>query len=162
MSSDSELPRLDFDNFPKTSAEMGNCGEDLTGDESLDLSKLQLRAIGFTVQGLPDTQIADILSINRRTLWDWKTNNEDYRLALASARSQFHDSVIDCSQNLFFRSTTVLAKILEDADVKNRLRAAQILIQNASRMKPPPEKIPTPSPEEDDWPEPNLDPEIDC
>ena len=161
MSSDINPSYPDSDNPPKSTPEMGDYERKWEGDQSYDLTDVQLRAIGFTVQGLPDTQIAEILHINRRTLWDWKTYSDDYRSALTSARAQFHDSVIDRSQNLFHRAAGVLNKILEDPDVKNRLRSAQILVQNAARLKPPREKLPTTDDDQDDdWPMPDLPPKV--
>ena len=50
-----------------------------------NLTDLQLRAIALTIQGHRDTQIARILSINRRTFWQWKTFDDEYRQALASS-----------------------------------------------------------------------------
>ena len=50
-----------------------------------NLTDLQLHAIALTIQGHRDTQTARILSINRRTLWQWKTFDDEYRAALARA-----------------------------------------------------------------------------
>jgi hypothetical protein len=38
-------------------------------DSFYGLTDIQVRAIELTVQGHPDTQIAQVLSINRKTLW---------------------------------------------------------------------------------------------
>jgi len=65
--------------------------------QNVDLDEIRFRAIELTIQGLSDTQIAERLMINRRTLWRWKTHDEDYRWALAEARTQAYSTVADCS-----------------------------------------------------------------
>jgi len=102
------------------------------------LSDLQLRAIELTVQGHNDSRTARILSINRRTIWDWKTHNDDYRRVLAEARIYVHASATDRCQSIAFKATDVLTEILDDTTVNNRMRAAQILPTLASRLKPIP------------------------
>ena len=144
-----------------TSAKTGHSESEWDICEILNLSEVQLRAIELTVQGFNDTNIADQLSLNRKTLWRWKTFNEDYRQALTSARTQLNGSAADRCQNLLFRATAVLAKFLDDSSDKNRLRAAQILLQTAGRFRPTPERQPATKPGTDfDWPPPELEPKV--
>ena len=126
-----------------------------------NLSDIQLRAIELTIQGHSDSQTARILSINRRTIWHWKTHNQDYRQTLAEARTHVHDCATDRCQNIAFKATAVLTEILDDPTITNRMRAAQILLNLAARLKPtlPAPRSPDPS---DNWPEPALDPDKDC
>jgi hypothetical protein len=138
---------------------MGHYEAEWDISESVNLTEVQLRAVELTVQGLSDIQIAEMLSVNRKTLWRWKTFNDEYRQTLASARSQLHASAADRSQNLLFRATAVLAKFLEDASDKNRLRAAQILLQTAGRFRPLARQQAAPTPVSD-WPPPELEPKL--
>ena len=79
--------------------EMGHseiaCDIDSNIGSNYELSDIQYRAIELTIQGLSDVQIAKMLSIARRTLWRWKTYDDEYRLALSEARSQIHAAVAD-------------------------------------------------------------------
>ncbi|MGD0390458.1 MAG: hypothetical protein ABSC42_16055 [Tepidisphaeraceae bacterium] len=113
------------------------------------LSDTQLSAIDMTLDGFSDVYIAHALSIDRKTLWRWKTHNHNYRLALHNARVQVHANAADRCQNLFLRATSVLAKFLDGSSDKDRLRAAQILLQTAARFLPPPEKPPAAPPADD-------------
>jgi hypothetical protein len=105
-----------------------------------NLSDIQIRAIELTVQGYTDTQTAQFLSINRRTLYEWKKHNEEYREVLAEAREQMHASVTDRYENIVFKATSTLVKFLDDPTDASRMKAAQILLNIASRYKPIPEK----------------------
>jgi hypothetical protein len=105
-----------------------------------NLSDIQIRAIELSVQGYTDTQTAQFLSINRRTLYEWKTHNEEYRETLAEARQQMHASVTDRYENIVFKATATLVKFLDDPTDASRMKAAQILLNIASRYKPIPEK----------------------
>jgi DNA-binding CsgD family transcriptional regulator len=130
-------------------------------DLPVDLTDIQFRAIEFTIQGLHDTQIAQTLGINRKTLWKWKTNDDDYRQALTIARAQLHAATADRCQNIAQKAAAVLAKFLDDTADNNRLRAAQILLTVASRFKPtPPAQRPPADPQDDHWSEPALEPKV--
>src|SRR6202034_4168449 len=61
---------------------------------SFNLTDIQLLAIEHTLRGARDSQTAEMLDINRKTLWNWKTFNEDYRRALAEGRAAIHAAVI--------------------------------------------------------------------
>src|ERR1700722_18021681 len=115
----------------------------------LDLSDIQFRAIELTIQGLRDTQIAQTLGINRKTLWQWKTQHDDYCQALTIARTQLLATTGDRCQNIAQKATAVLASFLEEHnEPNNRIRSAQILLSAACRFKPAPEKR-QPAPPED-------------
>jgi hypothetical protein len=130
---------------------------------SIKLSDAQFRAIELTVQGHRDTQIAQTLGLHRRTLWFWKTQNDDYRHALALARTHLLGTTIDRCQNVAQQATLVLASFLdEDNDPNHRLKAAQVLMTNANRFQPLKEKYQPRKPEqvEDDFPPPFLPPKV--
>jgi DNA-binding CsgD family transcriptional regulator len=132
-------------------------------DPSPNLSDIQLRAIELTVQGHTDSETARILSINRRTIWHWKTHNDDYRQALAEARIYVHDSATDRCRSIAFKATAVLTEILDHPTVTNRMRAAQILLNLAARLKPTtPAPRPPAASDYANWPEPAMDPDKDC
>ncbi len=131
-------------------------------ERHLNLTDCQMRAIDLTIQGMRDTQIAQTLSVNRKTLWRWKTDNEDYRQALILARMHLHSTTADRCQTFAQKAVSVLAKFLEDSEDKNRLRAAQILLNVASRFKPLSLKSNprSESPPRPLCPEPDLDPKV--
>jgi hypothetical protein len=143
------------------SPESGNFEKDWESFPAQNLTDNQIRAIELTVQGHSDTQIAQMLSINRKTLWNWKNLDEDYREALAEARLQIHASVTDRYENIVFKATGVLVKFLEDPTDKNRMKAAQILLTLASRYKPASRsKRQSCDATDDDWPAPELPPKV--
>jgi len=127
----------------------------------LNLSDIQFRAIELTIQGMRDTQIAQSLSVDRKTLWRWKTHDEDYQQALTSARIYLHGTTADRCQTIAQKAAGVLAKFLDNTDDKIRLQAAHILLSVASRFKPVTPRIrPQASVPEDDWPPPILGPKM--
>ncbi len=113
--------------------------------EAVNLSEKQLRAIELTTQGLTDARIAEVLSVDPKTLWRWKTLDEDYRRMLANARAQSHAVVVDLFQGLVLRAAGVLAEFLDDVHVEIRFRAAAIIVNMAGCFKPPMQN-PQPSP----------------
>jgi hypothetical protein len=140
-------------------------------DPNYRLSNAQCRAIELALDGFRWSQIAQFLDISRKTIWRWKTQNPDFRDALASARADRHDFAAERCQSLAQRASSVLARFLEDPADKNRMRAAQLLLQAAARFKQPPEPrrpeadYPNPplvTPPPDDWPEPEpeLEPKV--
>ena len=106
--------------------------------KSFNLSILQVEAIGHALRGTRDSRIADILGIDRKTLWNWKMFNDDYRNALAVARDMLRSMAIDQYQTTLARATSVLEQYLDDSDHNRRFRAAQTLLQMAAVMKPDP------------------------
>ncbi|MGD0464309.1 MAG: hypothetical protein ABSB74_17640 [Tepidisphaeraceae bacterium] len=124
-----------------------------------DLTDVQFRAIELTVQGLGDVQIAQMLAINRRTLWHWKSFNDEYRRALTDARIQVHSAVSDRYRTLLLRATSVMAKFLEDPSENNRFRASYALLMMAGCFKPIPLLAAAQS-ESFNWPPPELPPKV--
>ena len=122
------------------------------------LTDIQVRAIELTVQGCPDTQISQILSINRKTLWKWKNLNEEYKRALNAARAQAHANVVDRYRNLLGRAAGILAKVLEDPIEDKRCRAAFALLNMAGSFRPLP--IQSDSRPVDYFPAPELPPKM--
>jgi len=108
-----------------------------------------------------DTQIAQTLSVDRKTLWRWKTHDEDYRQALTSARIYLHGTTADRCQTIAQKAAGVLAKFLDDPADSTRLKAAHILLTVASRFKPLTPRIrPQTDPPEDYYPPPILEPKV--
>ena len=69
--------------------------EDFADAEPVNLSDVQLRAIEMIVRGFKYMQIAQHLNINPKTMWRWKTLDEDYRAALNEARIQAYANASD-------------------------------------------------------------------
>jgi Homeodomain-like domain len=126
-----------------------------------NLSNVQSRAIELALQGLRDSQIAKALALSPKTLWRWKTQNDDYRQALADARIQLHQAATDRCQTYALSAAVVLSKFLTDENDKNRFRAAHILLSAASRFKSPtPPKEKPPEIPFEPWPMPVLPPKV--
>ena len=120
----------------KNSAESGENGAFGDIDPNYQLSNAQCRAIELALSGAKWSQIAKTLDLNRKTLWRWKTHDNAFRQALADARADRHDFAVERCQTLAARATSVLADFLQDPADKNRMRAAQILLQAAARFVP--------------------------
>jgi hypothetical protein len=137
---------------------MGNSGESW---ESLsppyELTPLQFRAIEYTIQGMRDTQVAELLSIDRKTLWNWKTHDPEFIRALQDARTQVFSVVADRYRAILLKATLVMAKFLDDSAPNNRFRASYALLMMAACFKPP---APPEIPAVDDWPMPVLPPKV--
>jgi hypothetical protein len=133
--------------------------DDIEFFPNLNLNDTQLRAIELTVQCYSDTQISTMLGINRRTLWRWKNFDDDFRRALENVRMQTHAAVIDRYSTLLARSTSVFAKMLSDPAEDKQFRAAQTLINMAGSFRPVAARL-SPPKQNDDWPEPILEPKI--
>jgi DNA-binding CsgD family transcriptional regulator len=83
-----------------------------------NLSDKQLQAIELTIQGYPDIRIADMLEIDRRTLWHWKTQNEDYRKLLFQSRDYVHTRVSDRYHDLLTQAWSVIEESLDHHRVR--------------------------------------------
>ncbi len=110
--------------------------ESVGTDRSFNLTELQQLAIEHTLRGVNDSRIAEILGITRRTLWNWKTFNEDYRRALAEGRAALHAAVINQIQATAAKALAAIDDLLDDCDEQTRLRAAQIALRAAAALKP--------------------------
>jgi hypothetical protein len=102
--------------------------------KEMGLSDVQMRAIELTVRGMADVHIAKAISINRRTLWRWKTFDLSYQNALADARHEIYTNAADRYQNLLVRATAVLSKLLDDSAEVTRYRAAQTVLNMAGNF----------------------------
>jgi hypothetical protein len=130
-------------------------------DATYDLTDVQLRAIELTVQGLTDSHIAQVLNVNRKTIWKWKTYNEEYKSALTAARLQAHCTVVDRFRSLLMQSSSILAKALQDPVEEKRYRAALALLNMAGCFRPLPIELVRPDPNnDDDFPMPELPPKV--
>ena len=158
MSTDLPPDFQDAEDPPPHPPEMGHSGADWGNYQTNDLDDLQFRAINLTIQGLGDVQVAKMLSIDRKTLWRWKTYDEDYRLALAEARSQIHAAVADRYRTLLMRATGVMAKFLDDTAENNRFRASYALLMMVGSFKPLPSPAPLPNQDYFPMPIPELPP----
>jgi hypothetical protein len=120
-----------------TSSKMAKNGEICGIKESFNLSPLQLDAIRHTLLGTHQGRIAEILGIDRKTLWNWKKFNSDYRRALAVAREMLHDQVADQCQAVLARAVRVIEEYLDCADHDRRIRAVQLALKAAAHFKLP-------------------------
>jgi hypothetical protein len=102
-----------------------------------ELTPLQFQAIDFTIQGMRDTQIAGLLSIDRKTLWNWKTHDPEYARALQDARMQVFSGIADRYRTLLMKATLVMAKFLDDSAPNNRFRASYALLMMAAAFSRP-------------------------
>jgi hypothetical protein len=132
---------------------------------TFNLSDMQFRAIELTIQGQRDTQIAQTLGLNRKTIWRWKTEIEPYREALTLARLHLHSATTDRCQTIAQKATAVLASFLEPGvESHDRMKAAQILLNVATRFKPVPEKRDRPPTQKEIdnyyFPPPDLGPKV--
>ncbi len=90
------------DPIPETHPrDLGSSGIFYDIEPDFDIPDIQTRAIELTIQGHNDSQVAQLLRINRRTLWTWKNQNPTYQQALSSARTHAHAGIIDRYRNLF-------------------------------------------------------------
>ncbi len=121
----SEIPSPPSTLSPKS----GKFWENVSNLRSFKLTELQLLALDHTLRGVNDSRIAEILGITRRTLWNWKTFNEDYRRALAEGRAALHAAVVDRLQAASAKSLDALDDLLDDCDPKTRLHAAQTTLR---------------------------------
>ena len=131
--------------------------------DEAELSDVQLRAIELTVQGLSDVKVALMLSIERRTLWRWRTKDPNYRRVLEEARRQISTAATDQYQNLLHRATVELANFLRDESDDRRFRAATAILNMAGCFKAPAQKtnpssgsVETNVDPQTDWPQPEL------
>jgi hypothetical protein len=129
--------------------EMGHFGAYPDDSCHRRLTDEQLRAIELTIQGYSETQISQELSVDRKTLWRWKTHDELYRTHLSHARFQRQASSVDRYQILLDKSTYILSQALGDPDPKIRFRAANVVFNMAGCFKPLEHKLldpPDPAP----------------
>jgi hypothetical protein len=106
--------------------------------------------------------MAEILGISRKTLWRWKTLDDNYRKALDEARRQAHAIAGDRVQVLLLKATAVLDQHLDDPRMDNQFKAAHVLLTMAGTFKPlpPPPKAQWRDDEDDYGPEPRLPPKV--
>ncbi len=117
---------------PKNGELLGNQGN----PRSFNLSCLQMQAIEHSLRGVRDSRIAEILGIDRKTLWNWKTFNEDYRRALAEGSAAIHAALIEQIQSAAAKAADALDDLLDDSNEQIRLSAAQTLLRSAAAFKP--------------------------
>jgi hypothetical protein len=128
-------------------------------EPDFDITDIQTRAIELTILGHNDSQVAQLLRINRRTLWTWKTQNPNYQRALSSARIQAHAGIIDRYRHLLLRASEILAQLLEDPSEEKRQRAALALLNMVGSFRPP-QPIQSNSRAQDYFPPPILPPQV--
>ncbi len=129
-------PREPAPEETKNFAESGENGTFGDIDPNYQLSNTQCRAIELALSGARWSQIAKALDLNRKTLWRWKTQDDAFQKALADARADRHDFAVERCQTIATRAASVLADFLQDPADKNRMRAAQLLLQAAARFVP--------------------------
>ena len=165
MSDSNPFQPFDTDACPTSPPrDLGHSGAEWDISQSDELTELQLRAIELTLQGHNDVQIAQRLSIDRKTLWRWKTLDDDYRRVLANARAQVYGAATDRYQVLLGRATAILAKSLDDPADEHCFRVALAVLNMAGAFKPLHPKYFLPNPRavlsEPRWDPPNLPPKV--
>src|SRR5208282_5493870 len=90
----------DFTDAPEKNSSKNGLPEANWGNyQNFDISDIQFRAIQLTVNGMNDKEISATLAIDRKTLWRWKSSDEDYRAALSDIRYQLYAAFVDRCQN---------------------------------------------------------------
>ncbi len=115
---------------------MGHSGTFEDESQYFTLTDQQFRAIELTVRGDSDTSIAKELDIDRKTLWRWRTFNDQYRTVLSNARIERRSTTIDRYQVILDKATVILAQSLNHPNDQIRLRAANAIINMAGCFQP--------------------------
>jgi hypothetical protein len=115
------------------------------------LSDRQEWAIELTIQGYNDEFIAQKVGVNRKTLWRWKTLDDQYRHALNDARIHVHGGVGDRFRVLLNRAGNIFLKFMESEDEDKRFRAAYALVTMSGNFRP--QLLEAKLPDEDDLPD---------
>ena len=132
-------------------------------DEQADLrrpckiSDRQAWAIDLTVQGYTDAFIASKVGVDPKTIWRWKTLDDEYRDVLNDARMHIHSGVGDRFRILLNRTSGILAKFMNGEDEDKRFRAAYAVLTMSGSFRPQPLKPPPIG--VDDLDLPNVPPE---
>jgi hypothetical protein len=128
-------------------------------DLTYDLDHRQLRAIQLTTLGWRFSRIASEIHVDPRTLYRWRTENDNFRSALAQAKTDRDDSADQHTHGVADLAVDVLEEILHEAQDTHRLRAAQIILTHSTRLKPKPTSR-SENQDEESWPEPELPPKV--
>ena len=105
------------------------------------------------------SRIAHQISVTPKTIWNWRNTNPDFQSALTEALANRQTSADQRAHALSERATDVLADILQNAMDNHRLRAAQIILNHSTRLRPKPATQKSES-NDDYWPEPELPPKV--
>jgi hypothetical protein len=132
-------PQNQSENVPFPTTPPGETGHSGTSEDDFEfftLTDQQFRAIELTVKGNSDISIAQELDIDRKTLWRWRTFNDQYRTVLSNSRIERRANTIDRYQVLLDKATSILIQFLSDPNDKTRLRAANAILNMAGCFQP--------------------------
>lgn len=99
-----------------------------------ELDDRHMKAIQMKIEGATNGEIADILGVTRKTIWDWFTNNPVVIVELNQRRKDRADASIDMLDSVMTKAVRHLASIMEDenGDFKDkphiRMQAAMALM----------------------------------
>jgi hypothetical protein len=116
--------------------EMGHSGTFDDESQYFTLTDQQFRAIELTVKGDSDISIAKELDIDRKTLWRWRTFNDQYRTVLSNSRIERRATTTDRYQVILDKATIILAHCLNSPNDQIRLRAANAILNMAGCFHP--------------------------
>lgn len=102
-------------------------------DFSEALSQKQRDAMLLMAQGLSCPEISEQLGVAAGTLYNWKSQNAEFRLALRRLQSQLFAEGVNNLRGLVGQATATLANILADAAARDtdKLAAARLVLQYA-------------------------------
>jgi hypothetical protein len=101
------------------------------------VNDLQMHAIELTIRGYRDSEIAESLLIDRKTLWRCKTQDAAYRRTLANTRAEVHANANDRYQPLLQRAVAVMEKMLDNPDPSKQFRAAHVILTMSNSFRLP-------------------------
>lgn len=93
------------------------------------LSTLQLRALPFLAQGLPDAEVARRVDVHPRTINRWRLFDPLFASRLNRIRHAVWANTLDHLRSLLPDALAVLATALRGGDERTRLRAAFLLLK---------------------------------
>ena len=120
-------------NFPNIPAPSIASAEPDPAAISDDLSPRQLSAIDLMLTGTTDVKIAEILQVDRRTLYNWRIRNPRFRQLLHERRTDLFNAHIDRFLASLSQSIESLTKQAANAYAPTSHRATRTILL-ASRL----------------------------
>jgi len=127
-------------------------------DPQFGLSNDQARAIELALQGCRWGEIATAIRVDPKTLWRWRNENTQFQLALENTRAHRLETSNDRAHSSADEAVEILCQVMADPNHPHRVRAAQIVLNHDIKLRPKP--VSPSQSDDDDWPEPQLDPKV--